>query len=789
MSRRSGWLALGLAVAMLGYCALNLRVGTDLTRFLPTGSRSELAALSGMLADSPLARTLVVSIGADDLAAAIAAARELAGALRGNPELAWIRAGMEEAELESLYGLYFPRRLGFLSSRPERDLRARLDDAALRERARELRARLASPASGFFEPLAAADPLGAFEGLARGFRSGQPALRVVDGHFVTTDGRHAILLLGSRASAFDSGAQARLLDDLHAAFARISSARDHALRLELAAVGAFAVAAERSIKADVVLIGVFSFSGVVALFLAFVGSWRGLLIVIVPPLAGILVASTLSLLVFGELDGLTMAFGTSLMGIAIDYSNHLLLHHGLARPPEAPQRVCARLRPSLALAALTTMASFVGLGLTPFPAFRQMAFYAIAGVLAGVASALWILPALLVHAPPLPLRAARTAALLERGFRRLEALPRALLLAPLAIGALAALALPALEWSDDLSKLTRFDPELVAQDRRVRERVAQLDNSRFAVAFADDAEAALRSNDAVAERLERVVAEGGLEGTRSLHALLWSADLQRRNAQVLAGLPDLYPRLDAAFAAEGFRPGAFRSFGDALAAPPPEPLRLEDLAASPLADLLRPFVFELDGRVAVVTYLRGLRDEAAVRAALAGLDGVHLFDQGSFVDDVYREFRETSLRQILSGTGLVLLLLAWYYRAWRPCVAAFLPPMIVALVVLAVLGALGEPANLLHVMSLAMVTGMGDDYGIFCVDSLGRREEFGATLLSMLVSCLTTAFVFGALALSSQPSLRAIGLTTGIGIVLCFLMAPVAMAAFGLADRKAGSHG
>jgi predicted exporter len=88
-------------------------------------------------------------------------------------------------------------------------------------------------------------------------------------------------------------------------------------------------------------------------------------------------------------------------------------------------------------------------------------------------------------------------------------------------------------------------------------------------------------------------------------------------------------------------------------------------------------------------------------------------------------------------------------------------------------------------MSLAMVTGMGDDYGIFCADSLDRHEDFGATLLSMLMSCLTTAFVFGTLALSTQPSLRAIGLTTGLGIILCFLMAPVAMAAFGLTGRGA----
>jgi predicted exporter len=780
MSRRRALLLVTLVTAMVLYSALHLRVGTDISRFLPTSGSSDLAALSNQLADSPLTRTVVLSVGANESAVAIAAARELALAMRRHPVVAWIRSELGEAELVTLYQLYFPRRLSFLSSHPERELPERLAEPALRERARTLRERLAGPASGWLEGLARADPLGAFERLVQGFRAGQPSLRVVDGQLVTSDGRFAIVLLRTRSRAFASQAQAALIADLRATFAAIASRQDHGLELELSAVGAFAAEAERSIKADAAVIALCSASGVTLLFIVFVASLRGFLVVSVPPLAGVLVATTLSLLVFGELDGLTMAFGTSLMGIAIDYSNHLLLHHGLAQVRETPQRTAARLRPSLALAALTTVASFIGLGITSFPAFQQMAFFAITGVLGALATTLWVLPALLTGVPPLPPRAARSAERLARLYGRVEALPRALLLLPLLVAALSALALPWVRWSDDLSQLTRFDPELVAEDARVRERVAQLDTNRFVVALADDDEGAVRKNDAVHLRLEGLIERGALEGTRSLHALLWSEELQRRNREVLAGMPDLYPRLDAAFRAEGFRAGALQEFADALDAPPPPPLRRADLEASPLADLLAPFVFDIEERVAVVTYLRGLHEPEAVRDALADLDEVHVFDQRSFVHDVYREFRETSLRQIAVGGALVLLLLALHYRAWRPVVAAFLPPVLVAPIVLAILAWLGESANLLHVMSLTMVMGMGVDYGIFCVDSVARRADFGATLLSLVLSCLTTAFVFGSLAVSEQPSLRAIGLTTGVGILLSLLLAPVALAALRL---------
>jgi predicted exporter len=473
-----------------------------------------------------------------------------------------------------------------------------------------------------------------------------------------------------------------------------------------------------------------------------------------------------------------MAFGASLMGIAIDYSNHLLIHHGLARPAESAARTARRIRPSLSLGALTTVASFGGLAVTAFPAFREMAFFACVGVVAALLTTLYVLPDLLETAPPLPARSAAAARRLDGLLAAVARLPRALLLAPLAVGALAVTALPRLEWSDDMSRLTRFDPEFVAEDRRVRARVSQHDESRFVIL-----------NDRVHARLERARADGALAGTRSLHALLWSEDLQRRNQALVAADAELYERLDAVFASEGFRPGAFDAFRTALAADPPPPLSLDDLRASPLADMLAPYVFPLGDRTAVVTYLRDLRAPEVVRAGLADLDGVHLLDQRTFVNDVYREFRQTTLRQMLVGGVLVVLLLALRYRAWRPVLASALPSALVALILLATLAITGVPVNLLHVMSLIMVTGMGVDYGVFLVDASGRREAIGATMLSLLISCLTTALVFGTLAVSSQPALRAIGVTTGLGILLSYAFAPVTLVAAGLGGGAAGLGG
>ncbi len=717
MSRRTGFSLVATTVVLIVYCALHLRVGTNVTHFMPDDSPSELARVSTLLTDSPFTRTMVLSIESTQLDTSTLAAQELAASLANDPEIAWLRAGIDEGQLEDAFELYFPRRLLFLSDQPERDIPAMFESAALRNAARTLKGQLASPAATLLTRIAPSDPLSSFRAIADRFRQGESSLEIRKGVFVTADQRYAIIILGTRASAFDSGVQTPLLERMQAAFDEIASRRGNDLKLEMSGANRYAVAAEQIMKADIYKIGACSFLGVAVLFFTFVGGWRGFLVVSVPPLAGILVATSVGLAAFGNLDGITMAFGASLMGIAIDYSNHVLIHDRLDPGRHTPEQTVRRLRPSLTLGALTTVASFGGLAITAFPAFREMSFFATVGVLTALAVTLLPLPALIPFAPELPRRSAATAALLGRLLQRLDRAPRALLFLPLAALPVAGLALPGLEWAEDMSKLTTFPQSLLAEGERVRERIGSMDSGIFVVGIAADARAAVALNDEIHARLQPAISAGELEGSSSLHALLWSEELQLRNWKLVSESPEYYERLDAAFAAEGFRPGAFAAFGQLLNAPRLEPLSVDDLDQSPLGDLMSPFLFPLGDELAVVTHLRGVHDSEALRARLAGLKGVHLLDQRTFVNDIFSEFRVKTLQQIAVGALLVGLVLAVRYRAWRPALAAFLPSVTAAILVLATLSLLGVQANLMHAMSLIMVMGMGVDYGVFLVDS------------------------------------------------------------------------
>jgi predicted exporter len=766
---------LAAALGMLAFCVTNLGFSTDITNFMPRDSDSELAVLSSLLADSEMTRTMVFSVGAAEPGTAIAAARELASRIEGHPEVAWIRSGVAEDHIRELYQLYFPRRLYFLSEEPETGVPALLADGVLRQRARDLKRDLGSPGAALWKRSAAEDPLAAFRRILERFRADQGELRLEDGHFMSRDGRFAIFFLGTVSSAFASRAQTELLEAIEGSFQEIADGHGGAVELELSGANRFAVDAERGIRSDLMWILPCTVIGVAGLFLVFFRSPHSLALALIPGVMGVLTATTAGILIFGGLDGLTIAFGTSLIGVAIDYPIHLINHHALAPAFEPAASTARRLRPSLMLGALTTMASFAGLTLTSFPGFREIGFFAIVGIAVALGVTLTLLPGLLPEGRPVPPFSRAVADRLGRAVLALGSRRAWLVVPPLVVVGLAFVSLPHLHWSDDLSQLSNLDPALQAEEIRVRERVSQFDSARFVIAVADDRATAVVLVDRVHRRLARAVRDGALESTRSLHGLLWSPELQRRNREIVLSDAGLYPRIDAIFAEEGFRSGAFAPFREHLEAAAPPPLVLADLERSALRDLLVPLVFPLGDRVAVVTYLRGVRSAPAIEQVLDGMEGVYLFDQRRFINEIYAEFRATTLRQIVIGSGLVILVLAVRYRRWRPTLAAFLPSLLVALLVLEIFAGFGVETNLLHVISLVMVMGMGVDYGIFIVDSTRDPETCGATMLSLLVSCLTTVLVFGSLATSSHPALRAIGTTTGLGILLSFLFAPLCL--------------
>lgn len=772
-------MSIGIAVAIgaIGAWAFpGLPVRHEITSFVPASDEQEaLARIARDVIDSELSRTIVIAVGAGDESEAIDAARELAAELRGIEGVEWVRSGPPEEIETAFYDLYFARRYAFFDEDPE-GARARLSDAALDEAAADLRRELIGPTAILVRRVAQEDPLLAFAAHLRrlqGAAEGGP--RVVDGQLVSADG-WALVLLATRGSTFSTAITGPILARIDAATAAIDRAHGDRLTFQQSGIHRFAIRAEEGIRADVQWISSLSTLGVVLIFLVLYRGPRFLLLGAIPLAAGTVLATAACRLVFGGVHGITLAFGSSLLGVGIDYVSHYVNHHVLEPDPAGPEATMKKLWPGLALGAGTTIAGLAGLGWTSFPGMREMALFAAVGVSAALLATRVMVPPWMPARTEAPRAARALEALCDRIWRALQR-RRAPALA-LAIGALAicALGLPRLRWIDDIRALHQADPALVEEDRAVRARVAQGDAGRFVIASGDDDERALASNDRAYAILAAARAGGEIGAFRSIHPMLRAAATQDGVQRAVIESPALADRTIAALARAGFVASMFEPFRASLV--PHDPLTWDALAASRAIDLVRPFRVELGGgRIAYLSFVEGVRDPAALRAQLAEIDGVEYFDQSAFLTGAYRAFRTSTIELLGVGLLVVLGMCVARYRSLRLGLASVAPALLAAATTLALLGILGEPANLMHLVGALLVLSMGEDYAVFLIESRDHPEEVASTMVGIAVACATTVLGFGLLAASSHPAMRALGVMASVGVGLSMLFAPLALLA------------
>jgi predicted exporter len=316
-ARAASLLAL-LVLAVISFAVLrNLRVTTSMTYFLPNPADQRAAGLLRGIAEGESARTIVCDVSGDAPDRLQETATKMMAARRTAPGIAGVRSGIDEttdgAKLAELFTTKSPTAL----LDPED-----FDDERLAERLRKLRTRLASPLGPVVRQLAPRDPLGGTMDALEHAAGGN--LTSNGGVLFTADRKHAFLFVVTKDSAWDAPAQKIHLARIQTEFERARGSTNE--RLETSAVARHSVAAEGQIKADIERVGLISTIGILALFVLLFGSLRMVGLGLVALGVGTALALVVTQLAFGEIHGLTLAFGTSLLGVGIDYAEHYFTH-------------------------------------------------------------------------------------------------------------------------------------------------------------------------------------------------------------------------------------------------------------------------------------------------------------------------------------------------------------------------------------------------------------------------------------------------------------------------------
>jgi predicted exporter len=760
-----------LALVLAGWQIARTPFVADLGAFLPSRADAGQQVLIEQIRAGAPARTLFIGIDGGDATARAQASRTLAAAMRGSGHFEQVANGEQDAWGEVGRWLFEQRYRLSPAIAPER-----FTPAGLAEAIDESLSLLGTPAGAGLAQVIGQDPTGELTRIAEELLPPRSP-RSEAGVWVARDRPRALLLATLVGDGADIDAQAAALQQVQQAFAPFAA---QGLALRLGGAPVFAVDSRSRIETEVDRLALWGAVLMSAVLLLAFASLRALALAALPVLTGVAVGIAAVGLGFGSVHGMTLGFGVTLIGEAVDYAIYYLIQ---ARTPagaargEGWRRWLASGWPTMRLGLLTSVCGFAALLLSGFPGLRQLGLFSIAGLVAALLTTRFVMPVLM---PDGAQGQGLRGALARLGRGALQVLPRTRALWLLASAAALVLLLVQRDrlWETELSSLSPVSAEALALDAQLRaELVAGADGTVLVVVQAADAEAALQQAEAVATRLQPLVAAGVIAGFDSPARFLPSLQTQRQRQAALPEPAALRQALATATAGGPLPAARLEPFVAAVTAARAQPLLTpEAVAGTPVAPLLRALLMPRPGggHTALLPLQTGATplDAARVRAALVGLPSAQLLDLGAELSGIYQRYLAEARDQALAGGAAVLLLLALALRSGRRLLALTQPLLLAVLLMMGALVAAGVPLGILHLVGLLLVVAVGSNYVLF-FDLLA--QERGAvdddTLASLLLANLTTVLGFGLIASSSIPALAAIGWVVGPGALLALVLA------------------
>ncbi len=784
---------LGLAIALV--VAARAHYVADLSAFLPSAPTPEQAVLLDQLKSGAASRLVLVGIEGGDASTRAEASKRIAAMMRAGGLFASVDNG-DTAPWQEAGRFVFEHRYALSpavdASRFSADgLRSAIDDTL---------ALLGTPAGALVKPILWRDPTGETVRIVEALTPAQ-APKSEQGVWASRSAPRAVLVMTTRADGADLDGQQAALQAIREAFATLApatakpgaSGAGAPLRLEVSGAGSFGVAARERIKGEVERLATWGTIAMVGLLWLAFASLRSLAIALLPVATGVLAGITAVSLGFGQVHGMTLGFGTTLIGEAVDYAIYYLIQtrtSGRDDETSAAAHWLKRSWPTVRLGLFTSLIGFAALVFAGFPGLAQLGVFSIAGLAAAAATTRFVFPVIAPRGTPGVGLRDRLGHFMRRAA---EALPRLrFVFTALALLATIALAVLPSPWRGQLIDLSPIDAGDLRLDAALRADVGAPDAGTLVAVSAKDEAGVLGAAEAVGQRLDVLVREGVLVGYTSPARFLPSPATQQAR---LAALPDaatLTARL--AQAAEGGPLPAARLepfLAEVKTARKQAPFGRADLEGSPLAtavdslllrgDTTRPWHALLNLQVADGHAV----DAARVRTAIAAVPGAQLVAIKPELDALYARYLQQAMWQAGLGAAAVLALLAAWLRDARRLVAVLLPLAAACLIVLGALAASGAALGILHLVGLLLTVAIGSNYALF-FDHLRRAEDVDEdTLASLLLANLTTVISFGLLASSQIPVLRAVGLVVAPGALLCLVFS----AAFIGRDREAVARG
>ncbi len=755
------WLALMFAVCAAFFTDIkgNLSTETDILALLPNAQHDPVVDRALREFSDQAGRKIIFLVGSRDAERARTAGAVFAAELKSGEGIADVQYEVRNRVGETLTA-YQAYRYSLLSARDRQRLESGHGEALYRDAQRAIY----TPA-GLMRPATPADdPLG----LLSDFLMAQvPPLGNVqlDGGVlgVSGEGKHWVLVIAeTREAPFATATQDAVMPVINRATDKVRAMDAEVLSSGLLPHAAYAA---RQAHREVTTFGLVSLLGTILLLLFVHRSMRPVLMSAGSITLGLMAALVACHWIFGRVHLLTLVFGSSLIGVAADYSTYFLTDAFRVPGRWTGRDAVRHVAPGVLLGLGTALTAYAALMAAPFPGLRQIAVFSAVGLTVACGCVLCLFP---MMRPP---QAPDVSPRIEKFLRALLPQPmrKGGLLVLLLIVLVGVVGIARLTVVNDLHLMQATPPQLKDSERRVRALMNNPTESQFFLVTGETDQDVLRHEEAFLPRLDALQEQGAISSYAALTRALPSQKAQMENAELLmrtAYAPDgLLKRMLTEL---GYTPAEIAAKLAEAQAGTHARLTMQDWLASAASDSYRHlWLGDVSGRFATVITLGGIRDIKALREIEQ--PEVRLIDKVGDISSLLARYQRITLWILLLGYAGVLLLFSLRY-GFQSALRVVLSPAIASVGTIGIFGLIGEALNLFSTFSLLLVLGIGIDYAIFLRE--GRRSPL-SSMIAVLVCAATALLSFGMLAFSSTPFIHSFGLTMLIGITLAVVAAQI----------------
>ena len=774
---RLSWLIL-LALALIQVFS-NTQIQTDIASFMPSGSNDEQRKLLEEFQQGSASRLWLIAITGKSYDASdadeqqvISQSQKMTASLRKSGLFSSVLNGPAAPD-DGLSQQLFSYRYLLDQTMSEDSFSVSELRHAFQQRLEEM----VSPFSSFSKQLLVSDPTAVMQRVSDSLQGSQAALETSNGLWYSSKENRALLIASSKQPGSNIDAQEKAYKLILNTFEQSKEGSDASIIVSGSPL--FAVAARDRIRKESRQLSIVG--GLFMLAFMFIVFRNGtvVLLTMLPLAGGLLMATAMVSLLYGSIHGITLAFGITLLGVAIDYPVHLFMH---GKKENTLQQAAVRIWPVLKLGVLTTALGYGAMIWTDFSGLSQLGVFSLVGLITAALITRTLLPALKTD-----VRDHRTV--LESAVL-LPKVRNWILLAGIALIVFVLVSLISLSsliehdsflpediWSRDIAALSPVPAELVQQDRLLRSSLGVPEATSLIRVEARNVEEVLRQQELLKPVLAEAIRKNYLSGSQSAADLLPSIHTQQYRQSLLPDRDTLSERIHDALQGLPFRAESFDQFLDEVEHTKSlNPLSIDDLRGT-LAGTALQGLLSTSGKAATtgvsgVIHLTGLTDSEALASLVneANLPQVAYINLKSSTNELMLEFRQEMLSRIAWVAAVIMLVLIVGLRDPGRSIRVMAPVILAVLFAAMVPLWLGEPLNLFHLVSLLLVTGLGLDYALFFSSVRDDRDEVAVVTYSLMICCISSLVVFAMLAFSKIPVLHAIGVTVASGVVAAFLL-------------------